>query len=96
MGYLYLFTLQSGNSDINPGAGEQLVEYKFNLTKTGPGGTNAYLDAYEVHCNVFDGTYECEDAYPKNPEDTWFKSPYYERHFAQNWYLNVHNRIQKI
>lgn len=29
--------------------------------------------------------YECKD-YLMNPEDSWFTSPYYERHFAENWF----------
>lgn len=29
--------------------------------------------------------YECADS-EMNPEDTWFKSDFYEKHFAENWY----------
>ena len=85
MGFIYLRPVVN-NGQLTPDAGQRLVQYEFNLTKTGPEGTHFYQDAYEIHCNVKDGRYECDDPEPKNPEDTWFKSAYYERHWAQNWF----------
>ena len=83
--YVYLYrTLEDTVWDQS--AGFDYVYYGFKLNNTGPKGTHEYFDAYKPHCSVDDGRYECEDPYPLNPEDSWFSSLFYERHWAQNWF----------
>ena len=83
-GYLYLYIQYSGDYDQD--AGKDYVHYNFYLNKTGEKGTHDYFDAYNLHCSVPDGRYECQDPYPLNPEDSRFNSSFYERHWAQNWH----------
>ena len=55
------------------------------MTKTDQFGSNAYFDAYQWHCTENLTSTECVDE-EMNPENTGFTSPYYQRHFAENWY----------
>jgi hypothetical protein len=83
IGHLYLF-LSDGSLD--PGAGQRLVNYQLNLSNVGAGGTNDYFDAYQLVCtDACQCGYECHDYFPVNPEDSWVRTPYYERHFGENW-----------
>lgn len=86
IGYFYIF-LSDGT--LQPDANAPLVEYKLNLLNTNDQGSNDYFDAYNFECEIgggpIDRGYECKEKGPKNPEDSWFKSPFYERHFAENW-----------
>ena len=46
-------------------------------------GSNNYFDVYKFTCD--EGTHvSCKDPV-MNPEDSWFTSNSYERHFAENW-----------
>ena len=93
-GYVYLYICVQ-SCKYEPGAGTSYVDYQFNLTTKDSLGSNQYFDVYEIHCDQPDGRYECDedDTGPKNPEDTWVKTPWYERHWAQNWHsddLKIH------
>jgi len=77
LGYMYLF-LSDGSLD--QAAGNPLVEYVFNLTTTNSNGSNDYFDVYNFGASL-PGT----DANIANPEDSYFQSQYYRRHFAENW-----------
>ena len=87
IGFAYIF-IQDGS--LRQDAGMPLVDYDFQLEKHDSQGTNSYFTAYEFDCmhGAHGGQYECRDPTPKNPEDTWFTSKYYERHFAENWYTD--------
>ena len=91
-GYVYLYIcLQACNWE--PGAGTSYVDYQFNLTTKDSQGSNQYFDVYEIHCDTPDDRYECHEPKPKNGEDTWVRTPWYERHWAQNWHsdaLKIH------
>ena len=43
-----------------------------------------YFDVYKFACNQPKDVHECFDEV-MNPEDSWMKSKYYQRHFAENW-----------
>ena len=43
-----------------------------------------YFDVYKFACNQPKDVHECFDKV-MNPEDSWMKSKYYQRHFAENW-----------
>jgi hypothetical protein len=82
LGYLYVFV---SDGSLSPDDAGFLVEYDFKLNKTGPGGTNDYFDAYILNCTDGTNDYTCHDDIFTNPEDTWARTPYYERHFSENW-----------
>ena len=49
-------------------------------------GSNDYFDVYNFDCNQINDIHTCKDEVNEmNPEDTWFSSPHYQRHFTQNW-----------
>ena len=78
LGYIYVFL--EPNNEFN----ERLVNYDFKLTKTT--SSNNYFDVYKFTCANPLNDFQCNDGVSTmNPEDTWFRSPYYERHFSQNW-----------
>ena len=47
-------------------------------------GSNNYFDVYKFTCDDFGDIHSCKDPI-MNPEDSWFSSNSYERHFAENW-----------
>ena len=61
--------------------------YQFKLTKEDTStGSNDYFDVYNFDCNQINDIHTCKDEVNEmNPEDTWFSSPHYQRHFTQNW-----------
>ena len=81
IGYVYVFIEES--NDFN----EKLVDYKFKLTKEDSNtGSHDYFDVYNYHCPTWQSIHTCKDEVDEmNPEDTWFRSPHYHRHFSQNW-----------
>lgn len=86
-GFAYLFVSQRhkrGQYFLRQDAGQQRVSYNFNLTTQD--GSNSYFDAYKFNCDEPIDDHECRDA-EMNPEDSWFKSPTYMRHFGENWYI---------
>ena len=89
-GYVYFF-LSAYDSERKPilpqDAGQKLVHYDFQLLTKNEHGSNDYLDVYKFSCDQPKDVHECFDE-TMNPEDTWFKSPFYERHFAENWYYH--------
>lgn len=84
IGFLYIY---ENDGSLQQDANNRLVDYQFNLTKTDENGSNNYFDVYMHNCSMgaHGGEYECRDTESMNPEDTWFKSDFYERHFAENW-----------
>jgi len=78
LGYMYLFI---SDGSLDQGAGTSRIEYNFNLTKTDENGSNNYFDVYDFDGNEIDWT----DHVILNPEDSYFQSQYYQRHFAFNW-----------
>ena len=87
-GYVYLYACRDP-CIYSPDAGKQYVNYSFKLLNNDSSGSHEYLDVYQLHCKYPDGRYECDDEMPMNPEDTWFTSDYYERHWKQNWHGDV-------
>ena len=86
IGFLYVY-LSDGS--LNGDAGAPLVQYELNLLKRDGQGSYNYFDVYKNDCDLPEEEtgYTCdEDILSMNPEDSWFISPYYERHFAHNWY----------
>ena len=81
IGYVYVFIEES--NDFN----EKLVDYEFKLTKEDAStGSHDYFDVYNYHCPTWQSIHTCKDEVDEmNPEDTWFRSPHYHRHFSQNW-----------
>ena len=81
IGYVYVFIEES--NDFN----EKLVDYEFKLTKEDSNtGSHDYFDVYNYHCPTWQSIHTCKDEVDEmNPEDTWFRSPHYHRHFSQNW-----------
>jgi hypothetical protein len=71
LGYVYLF-LQTGGLD--PGAGQQYVDYRFDLL------SGDYKSTYLTRGGP--GTSHGPQA---NPEDSLIASPFYERHFSWRW-----------
>ena len=74
-GFFYLFQAakaEDGSYLLRPDAGQKRVQYEFRLTTVDENGSNDYLDVYDMHSGP-------------NPEDTWFTSDVYQRHFAENW-----------
>ena len=91
IGYIYLLIskLDSGSPILSPDAGYKLVDYQFNLA------SRIYKEDYKFNCDMpanQDGTtnHDCLDPI-MNPEDSWFKSGHYERHFKENW---ISDRVQ--
>ncbi len=84
LGWLYVFLCIPGSCPHE--AGPALVNYNFNLLNAHGGASNSYKDAYKNHCEINMTSTECNESEIMNPEDSWFHSPYYERHFAENWY----------
>ena len=88
IGWVYIF---KNDGTLSQDAGQPLVTYDFSLMKTDGLGSNDYFDAYVFECQegIHGGDYECRDGEDTgermNPEDTWFKSDHYERHWAHNW-----------
>ena len=84
LGVIYVMVSLDGS--LNPNAGNPLVDYDFQLVNS-VNGSNAYKVAYQNHCPEGDQItdYECRDSL-MNPEDSWFVSNYYERHFSENWH----------
>lgn len=80
LGYAYMFKSDSQNQD----AGKASLQYQFNLVTTTMSGSHSYFDVYKSKCDTYFGLWDCIDAV-MNPEDSWFRSEYYERHFAENW-----------
>ena len=78
LGFMYLF-LSDGSLD--QAAGNPLVEYVFNLTAIDENGSNDYFDVYNFGASL----HGADDSTIKNFEDSYFKSPHYRRHFAENW-----------
>ena len=77
-GFFYLFESarkeDGGGYFWRPDAGQKRVQYEFRLTTIDENGSNAYKDVYDMHSG-------------RNPEDTWFSSDFYQRHFSENWYV---------
>lgn len=83
IGYVYIF---ENNGSLKQDADNVLVKYEFNLTKTDEHGSNNYFDAYQFDCTDPSDGYQCGNRdVPMNPEDTWFQSRHYARHFSENW-----------
>jgi hypothetical protein len=78
LGYMYLF-LSDGSLDQS--AGSPLVEYIFNLTTTNTNGSKDYFDVYNFGSSLPSWT----DYNISTEEDSYFQSPHYRRHFAENW-----------
>ena len=83
----YLFVSEkigeTGSYVLQQDANQKYVNYTFSLTTTNEEGSNNYFDVYKFTCD--EGTHvSCKDPV-MNPEDSWFTSNSYERHFAENW-----------
>jgi len=78
LGFMYLF-LSDGSLDQS--AGNPLIEYVFNLTTINDSGSNDYFDVYNFGASL-DGV---DHPSIQNKEDSYFQSPNYRRHFAENW-----------
>ena len=89
-GFMYLFVSQkvenSGRYLLKQDANQKRINYTFSLTTTNNEGSNNYFDVYKFACDDPAGIHQCKDEI-MNPEDTWFTSKSYERHFAENWYF---------
>ena len=87
-GYVYFFLsdyeAHTRQPLLSQNPGPKLVDYTFKLKTTDDKGSNEYLDVYKFACDKPKDIHECFDEI-MNPEDTWFKSPFYHRHFAENW-----------
>ena len=80
LGYAYLF-----REEFKMHSTERLVNYNFNLTKK-VDNSNEYFDVYKFSCDDKKDIHQCRDSVPDmNPEDSWFASKHYQRHFSQNW-----------
>ena len=80
LGYVYLFR-EEFKTDFT----EKLVNYNFNLTKT-VDNSNDYFDVYKFICEDPSQHTQCrEKVSDMNPEDSWFTSEHYQRHFSHNW-----------
>ena len=80
IGYVYLFREESKIAVT-----EKLVNYNFNLTKT-VANSNDYFDVYKFICEDPSQHTQCkEQVSDMNPEDSWFTSEHYQRHFSHNW-----------
>ena len=94
-GFMYLFVSQkienSGRYLLNQDANQRRINYTFSLTTTNTEGSNNYFDVYKFTCDDAVDIDECKDEI-MNPEDSWFTSKSYQRHFAENWYIhNIFN-----
>ncbi len=89
LGFVYLFVSEQsaeGRYLLKQDANEPRVEYNFSLTSTSDSGSNDYFEAYKFGCDDPNANiHQCPDDEVMNPEDTWFKSKTYQRHFAENW-----------
>ena len=96
LGYIYLFKSEkddNGTAKLSPDAGHNLVEYELNFLPRDGSESFSYKDDYKFDCEerlwnppAYNWTnHDCLDPI-MNPEDSWFKSPFYERHFQENWY----------
>ena len=88
-GFMYLFVSQkienSGRYLLSQDANQKRINYTFSLTTTNNEGSNNYFDVYKFTCD--NGNHvQCGKDEIMNPEDTWFTSKSYQRHFAENWY----------
>ena len=80
LGYVYLFR-EEFKTDFT----EKLVNYEFNLTKK-VDNSNDYFDVYKFICEDPTQHTQCkEHVSDMNPEDSWFASEHYQRHFSHNW-----------
>lgn len=88
VGSVFLFLSdeqESGQPFLRQDAGQRLVNYSFNLTTIdAQTGSNNYFDVYKIICDEFSGLHACKDKV-MNPEDSWFMSDHYQRHYAENW-----------
>ncbi len=83
VGFVYFFILEE--ADVKTGMEEDLVSYNFQLSKkSNDTGSSEYKDVYKFTCDHFEDIHECYDDV-MNPEDSWFRSAHYERHFSENW-----------
>ena len=83
-GFFYVFKSkmdENGQYFWKQDAGQKRVHYTFNLTTFDQDtGSNSYFDVYKHKCE----TNQCGTEV-MNPEDTWFYSKNYQRHFSENW-----------
>jgi hypothetical protein len=88
IGYFYIFISETdvnGQQILKQDAGDARVSYNFKLTTIDPvTGSNNYFDVYKNVCDEPDGIHACSDSV-MNPEDSWFRSSGYERHYSENW-----------
>ena len=88
-GFVYLFLSAENNGKylLRQDANDVRIHYTFNLTSTNEQGSNDYLDVYNLDCPNDETERKVISCYEKdlNPEDTWFSSHTYQRHFSENW-----------
>ena len=69
-------------------AGQKLVNYDFKLLREEENLNSDYFDSYKFDCDQPKDVHECYDEV-MNPEDSWMESKFYQRHFAENWYVHL-------
>jgi hypothetical protein len=91
LGYIYFFQSDLDTNSMKPvlsqdAGGQKLVNYTFNLVNFHPKYANSreYFDAYKFNCDYPKNMDECHDEI-MNPENSWFTSDHYSRHFSENW-----------
>ena len=88
-GFVYLFVSEkvetTGTYILQQDANDRRVNYTFSLITENDEGSNNYFDVYKFQCDNGAIT-QCKDDV-MNPEDSWFISNTYQRHFAENWYF---------
>merc|ERR1712156_1299504 len=88
-GFVYLFVSEkdenTGTYVLQQDANDRRINYTFSLTTKNDEGSNNYFDVYKFKCDDAKDIHECNDDI-MNPEDSWFSSNTYQRHFAENWY----------
>jgi len=88
-GFVYLFVSEkvetTGTYVLKQDADLLRINYDFYLTTKNDEGSNDYFDAYKFTCDDAKDIHEYKDEI-MNPEDSWFVSNTYQRHFAENWY----------
>ena len=89
-GFVYLFVSEkdenTGTYVLQQDANDRRINYTFSLTTKNDEGSNDYFDVYKFKCDDTIDIHECNDDI-MNPEDSWFSSNTYQRHFAENWYI---------
>ena len=87
-GFMYLFVTEkdkaTGSYVLQQDAGDRRINYTFSLTTKNEEGSNNYFDVYKFTCDDPNGIHGCKDDV-MNPENSWFTSNTYQRHFAENW-----------